>query len=183
MGGHKYSTADREDHRQEGPIEKARPTHTNKSNLPVIKSRLRGIIYTLKTLLAKIKTPVQSLAQEFERDGHTKRINDMILGANTDLLYAKARYKTDSDVAIIKELKVSIANMEHRTYTVLTDLRAWKASNASTPLSQDEEDHNDLEQKVTRHGNHPNAENHTQPDSNPFEVEGNVDGTPLTSQP
>ena len=178
-----HSTADREDHGQEGPIKKARPTHTNKSNLPVFKSRLRGIIHTLETLLAKMTTPVQSLAQEFERDGHTKRINDMILGANTDLLYAEARYKTDSDVAIIKELKTSIANIEHRTYTVLTDLRAWKASNASTPLSQDEEDCDDLEQKVTRYVNHPNAEYHSQPDSNPVEVEGNADGTPLTSQP
>ena len=67
-------------------------------------------------------TPVQSLTQEFERDGHTKRISDMILGANNDLMHAEAKYKADSDATIIKELKASIDNIKHRTSTVLMDL-------------------------------------------------------------
>ena len=83
-------------------------------------------------------TPVQSLAKEFKRDGHTKRISDMILGANTDLLHAEAKYKADSDATIVKELKTSIANIEHRTSTVLMDLCTRKASNASTSLNQEE---------------------------------------------
>ena len=63
------------------------------------------------------------------------------------------------------------------------DLCTWKASNANTSLNQDKENCDALEQEVTRHGNRLNAEEHTQPDSNLIEVEGNTDGTPPASQP
>ena len=66
----------------------------------------------MEVLLATMTTPVQSLAQELERDGHIKRINDMTLEANTDLLDIGAEYKDNIDATEIDDFRISITNIE-----------------------------------------------------------------------
>ena len=88
----------------------------------------------MEVLLATMTIPTQSLAQELERDEHIKRINDMTLGANTDLLDAGAEYKDDIDATKINDFRISIANIERRTSNIFVGLCTWKASNTSTPV-------------------------------------------------
>ena len=84
----------------------------------------------MEVLLATMTTPVQSLAQELERDGHIKRINDMTLEANTDLLDIRADHKDNIDATEINDFRISITNIERRTTAIYTGLCIWKTSQA-----------------------------------------------------
>ena len=63
-------------------------------------------------------TPVQSLAQELEHAEYIKRINDLTLEANTNLLDIEAEYKDNIDATEFDDFRVSITNIERRTSAI-----------------------------------------------------------------
>ena len=74
-------------------------------------------------------TPIQSPPQELVHEGYIKRINELTLEANTDLLDIEANYENDIKATELKNFKASLYNIECETSAAYTDLCTWKASN------------------------------------------------------
>ena len=116
-----------------------RPTpDANMSKLPGLKSRLCSRIHTTKFLLTEMTTPVQSPPQEIIYEGYIKRINELTLEANTDLLDIKADYENDIEATELENFKASLYNIERKTSAAYTDLCTWKASNTRPPFANNE---------------------------------------------
>ena len=72
--------------------------------------------------------PVQPPAQEIAYEGNLKRIREMTLEANTDLLDITADHESDIDATELENFKNALQDIERGTSTVYRDLCTWKAS-------------------------------------------------------
>ena len=123
-----YDAANKKDHRQKETTEDNQlPTTSpnknldpdldaNMSKLPGLRSRLRSRIYTTKYLLTEMTTPIQSPPQELVHEGYIKRINELTLEANTDLLDIEANNKNDIEAKELENFKASLYNIERETF-------------------------------------------------------------------
>ena len=85
------------------------------STLASLKSSLRNQVHTIEVLLGTITTPIKNLAQEIECNGYIKRINEMTLEANGNLLDIKAEHGNDIEAPELAASRTSLANIEGRT--------------------------------------------------------------------
>ena len=103
------------------------------SALQDLKSRLRDRIHTTRALLTEITTPVKSPSQEIANEEYIRRLNEMTLDANTDLLDIEADYGNDIDATELEAFKLSLYNIERETSTIYNDLCAWKVYSSMPP--------------------------------------------------
>ena len=62
--------------------------------------------------------PVQTLTQEILYEGNLKRIREMTLKANTDLLDITADHESDIDATELENFKTALQDIERGTSTV-----------------------------------------------------------------
>ena len=103
------------------------------SDLQELKSRLCDRVRATRALLAGIKTPVKSPSQEVTNKEYIRRLNEMTLDANTDLLDIEADHGNDIDATELEAFKLSLHNIEREMSTIYNDLCPWKVYSSMPP--------------------------------------------------
>ena len=98
------------------------------SKLQGLRSRLRGRIHTTRVLLTEMSAPVQSSSQEIAYEGHIKRIRNLTLEADTDILGIAADHEGDINATELENFKASLQDIERETSTAYKDHCTWKGS-------------------------------------------------------
>ena len=91
--------------------------------LQELKNRLYIIIHNTRNLLEGIETPIEDPFQEVTNEEHIRRLNEIILNANTDLLDIEADHKNSIEAAL-EAFKISLYDIEREMSTVYNDLCA-----------------------------------------------------------
>ena len=72
--------------------------------------------------------PVQSSSQEIAYEGHIKRIRELILEANTDLLDITTDHEGNINATELENFKAALQGIKRKTSTAYKDLCTWKGS-------------------------------------------------------
>ena len=76
--------------------------------LPDLRSRIRNRIYIVKQRLTEMTSPIQSPLHEHIYREYIKRIKELTLEANIDLLDIKAKYENDIEATELENFKTSL---------------------------------------------------------------------------
>ena len=81
-----------------------------------------------------MKTPLQDRSQDHEYTELIKKIDEIALKANTNILDMEAKYRNNIKTPELLTLRTSLTSIEDRIAAAYTTLRAWTASNTETPI-------------------------------------------------
>ena len=110
------------------PYKKRLDVH--KHELSDLRSRILQRIQITTQHLTEMKSPIQSPLQEHIYGEYIKRIKELTLEANTDLLDIKAKYEDNINAEELEDLETSLYNIEHETSAIYNDLCTRKATNS-----------------------------------------------------